>query len=69
MNHWRKFLVEHSLGLDWLILYPTAPPSATIPIPVEVVDQPLEGEDEDELDSEDPTDQEFEERFADLHGN
>ena len=70
VNHWRKFLVEHSLGLDWLSLYPEVSPPATVPIPVEVMDKPLGGEeDEDELAFEDPTDQAFEEKFAELHGN
>ena len=70
LHHWRKFLIERSLGLDWLALYPATSPPATTSIPVGVVDQLLEDdEDEDELDAEDPTDQEFEERFADIHGN
>ena len=67
VNHWRTFLVEHSLGLDWLSLYPDQSPPATVPITVEVVDNPLEGEENE--DEEDPTDQAFEEKFAELHGN
>jgi hypothetical protein len=69
VNHWRKFLVENSLGLEWLNLYPVASSPATVLHPVEGVDQPLEDEDEDEPDSEGSVDQDFEERFADLHGD
>jgi hypothetical protein len=70
VNHWRRFLVQHSLGLEWLKLYPIMSCSTTKTVPVEGTDEPLEGdEDEAELDSEVLTDQEFEEMFADLHGN
>jgi hypothetical protein len=69
VNHWRKFLIENSLGLGWLKLYPTASSSDTVPGPVEDVDQPLEGDDEDELDFEETADQAFEEKFADIHGD
>ena len=69
-NHWRKFLTQHSLGLEWLSLYPATPPPAPEFVLSEVLDGLLEVDgDEDELDSEVPTDQEFEERFADLHSN
>jgi hypothetical protein len=48
VNYWRKFLVEHSLGLDWLQLYPVAATPTTEPAPAEL-DQPLDvGRDEDE---------------------
>jgi hypothetical protein len=70
VNHWRRFLVQHSLGLEWLKLYPIMSCSTTKTVPVEGTDEPLEGdEDEAELDSEVLTDQEFEETFADLHGD
>jgi len=69
-NHWRKFLVDHSLGTEWLSQTPATPPPANDPIPTVDVDGPLEGdEDEDDADPGDPTDPEFEEIFADLHGN
>ena len=69
VNHWRNFLAQHSLGLEWLKLYPsTSPPPAPELVSSEVLDGPLEVDgDEDELDSEVPADPEFEERFADLH--
>lgn len=67
VNYWRKFLVKHLLGVDWLNLYPITSPLAKEPTLVEGTDAALEGDNEDKLDSEDPTDQEFEERFAGLH--
>jgi len=73
MNHWRKFLVEHSLGTEWLKLYPVVSPPAAKSVPTEDLDKPLDDGalddgDEDEADSEDPIDPEFEERFGDpLH--
>lgn len=70
VGHWRKFLLEHSLGLEWLKLYPTTLPTTTAFESAEGTDKPLEAdEDEDEPDFENPTDPEFEERFGDLLGN
>ena len=70
VNHWRKFLTEHSLGTTWLNLYHTTPPPANESAPITDVDEPLEdNEDEDGADLESPTDPAFEEMFADLHGN
>jgi hypothetical protein len=43
VDHWRKFLVEHSLGAEWLRFYPTTPPPANEPILDENADGPLEG--------------------------
>ena len=69
INHWRKFLVEHSLRCPWLSLYPTTPPP-TESVLVKDVDELLEDdEDEDEPNCEDPADPEFEERFVDLPGS
>ena len=70
-SDWRKFLVEHSLGLEWLKLYPVVSPPTTKSTSAEGVDEPLEGdEDEDEADPEDLVgDPEFEERFSDLPNN
>ena len=69
-NHWRKFLVENSLGLDWINLHPDTQASTTKPIPAVSVDDPLEGEEEeDESDAEEPADPEFEEIYADFPGN
>jgi hypothetical protein len=69
VNHWRKFLVEHSLGLEWLKFYPPTPPTVE-PVLFGGLDEPLEeDEDESELDSKNPKDQDFEERFANLHVN
>ena len=65
VDHWRKFLVEHSLGTEWLKLYPVVSPPAAKSIPTEGLDKPLDDGDEDEADSEDPIDPEFEERFGD----
>ena len=68
VNHWRKFLVEHSLGLEWLNGYPVPSPKVTEPVPARDLDKPLDGDkDEDEPDSETPNDPDFEEMFADLH--
>ena len=70
VNHWRGFLIEHSLGLTWLQLYPVTSPLATEFVSTEGMDGPLEvDEDEDELEGENPTDPDFEERFGDLLGN
>ena len=67
---WRKFLVDHSLGTEWLDQTPTTPSPADNSIPAVDVDEPLEGdEDVDDTDSGNPTDPEFEEIFADLHGD
>ena len=69
INHWRKFLVEHSLRCPWLSLYPTTPPP-TESVLVKDVDEPLgDDEDEDEPNCEDPADLEFEERFVNLPGS
>lgn len=65
INHWRSFLVEHSLGLEWLNLYPLLSTPAT-ELASAVVDQPLDVEDEVEPICEGGTDLEFEERFDDL---
>ena len=60
INHWQKFLVEHSLRCPWLSLYSTTPPPPTESILVKDVDKPLEDdEDEDKLNCEDPADPEF----------
>jgi len=70
IKHWQKFLVEHSLGLDWLRLYPTTQPPATEPVSAVGVDEPLEGEvEDDETDTDEPADPEFEEIYADLSSN
>jgi len=69
-DHWRKFLVDHSLGTEWLGQTPMTPFPADNSIPAVDVDAPLEGdEDVDDAGSGDPTDPDFEEIFADLHGN
>ena len=69
-DHWRKFLVDHLLGTEWLSQTPMTRSSADNSIPAVDVDGPLEGdEDVDNTDSGDPTDPDFEEIFADLHGN
>jgi hypothetical protein len=70
VNHWRRFLVQHSLGLEWLKLYPVTSPPSTEPTAADRLDEPVQGDEvEVELDSEEVTDQEFEERFADVHDN
>ena len=70
VDHWRTFLVDRSLGTEWLDQTPMTPPPADNSIPAVDVDEPLEGdEDVDDADSGNPTDPEFEEIFADLHGN
>jgi hypothetical protein len=81
IKHWRKSLLQHSLGSEWLARYPTAPSPPTGAILEEGVDEPLEGnangeaggddddEDDEGPDSENPVDPEFEERFVDLPGN
>ena len=74
VNHWRKFLLEHSLRAEWLSLYPVTPPSTTESTPAESADAPLEGDedgsdDEDGEDSENPADLGFEEIFVDLHSD
>lgn len=75
VNHWRKFLIKHSLGLTWLKLYPvqSTPPAKSTTAGVDrlldvdqllSVDGPLLiDEDEGEPDCEDPT---FNEIFDDL---
>ena len=72
-NHWRKFLIERSLGLDWLSQYPVTPPPAPGPISAEGIDAPLEVDAEDggenEVDPDGPVNAEFEEMFDDLPGN
>lgn len=72
-DHWREFLIDHSLGTEWISQPPVTPPPANAPVPPVDVDGPLEddedGEDEDDTDSENPADPEFEEIYADLHGN
>ena len=69
MDHWRTFLVNHSLGTEWVNQI-NKTPSADSSFSALDVDGPLEGdEDEDDVDLENPTDPEFEEIFADLHGN
>jgi len=71
INHWQEFLVERSLGLEWLTLYSYLPPQSTGSASFEDMDEPLEGdEDEDKPDFEDAAaDPEFEEMFVDLPGN
>ena len=69
LNHWRKFLTEHSLGLKWLKSYPVVSPSPAESISTEGVDELLEVDEDEEPDCEDPTDPEFEERFGDLLDN
>ena len=70
IDHWRGFLTEHSLGLDWISEYPLSPSPATKSTPAEEVDPPLESNDDvSEMDVVDPTDPDFEERFSDLLGN
>ena len=64
VSHWRNFLVEHSLGLTWLQLYPptsTSTPESASP----KVDRPLDIEVPGELECVNPADPEFEERFGD----
>jgi len=69
-NHWRGFLTEHSLGLDWISGYPFTPSSATGFTPAEDVDPLLESNDDvNEPDVVDPVDPEFEETFSDLLSN
>ena len=69
-DHWRKFLTERSLGLEWLKLYSSTPPPPTESVSVEGLDELVEGdEDEDGNEPEDSdcaADPEFEELFADL---
>jgi len=72
VNHWRKFLLKHSLGLEWLKTYPIKSSPATESVSAVHADDPLEvdeDEDEDEPDSENPTNPEFEEKFGNLLGN
>ncbi|KAF9792302.1 hypothetical protein BJ322DRAFT_1016123 [Thelephora terrestris] len=64
VDHWRTFLTQHSLGLEWLNLYPAKP--APEFISSELVDGPLDVDgDDNEQDAEVPTDQAFEERMRD----
>ena len=72
-NHWRKFLVDNSLGSEWLGSYLTTPCPAAEFVLAEAEDVSLEGDedvssegDEDEPDSEGPADPDFEEMFADF---
>lgn len=73
VDHWREFLVEHSLGLDWLDRYPTTQPPTTEPVSTGGMDGVLEGEEdegeEEGTDPEEPADPEFEEIYADLSNN
>ena len=80
VDHWREFLVERSLGLEWLSLYTSEPPQPTEPTSAEGIDEALESDeggdapesndDGDEPDFEDTAaDPEFEEMFVDLPGN
>jgi len=70
VNNWQKFLIEHSLGCEWLSLYSSTPPQPTNSTSAEGVDEPLDGDkDDNEPDSEDSADPEFEEMFSDLPGN
>jgi hypothetical protein len=78
VSHWRKFLVQRSLGADWLGLYPVAQPPNPVSNSEEGADGPLEGnangddgdgDDDDELDCENSIDLEFEEMFAGLPDN
>jgi hypothetical protein len=73
LTHWRTFLTEHSLGLEWLKLYPVVLPPTVEPVLTEGADEPLKvdellevDEDGDELALEDPTDPDFEERFCEM---
>ena len=72
-NHWCKFLVDNSLGSEWLGSYLTTPCPAAEFVLAEAEDVSLEGDedallegDEDEPDSEGPADPEFEEMFTDF---
>lgn len=74
VSHWRSFLVDHSLGVEWLSLYPPIPPSTTKLVPEDGTDGPIEGyagddDSDDEPDFEDQVDPAFEEKFDDLPGN
>ena len=79
VDYWREFLLQHSLGTEWLSLYPTTPPSPTGAISEEGLDEPLESnandeygdddDDDEELNINNLVDPEFEERFADLPGS
>ena len=68
---WRKFLLEHSLGREWLDLYPSnTSTSVESTTALEGTDEPLGGsEDEGEFDYMNAADPEFEERFVDLPGS
>lgn len=73
INHWRKFLVKHSLGTEWLSLYP-APPSPPTTEPVsQGADAPLEGNADGDDGKDVPdlgrVDPKFKERFVGLPGN
>lgn len=68
VEYWRTFLVENSLGYEWLALHPSnlrpsAGPGSNEP------SGNSEDEDEDEVDLGEPADPEFEERFVDLPGS
>ena len=71
VDHWKEFLIKHSLGLEWIALYSSTPLQTTKSTSVEGMDEPLEGdEDEDGPDFEVAAgDPEFEEMFVDLPGN
>ena len=68
INHWQEFLVERSLGLQWLGLYTSIPPQPTEPTSAEGVDEPVEGDEDDDepILEEVSADPEFEEMFVDL---
>ena len=84
-DHWRAFLVERSLGLQWIGLYTSTPPQPAESTSVEGIDEPVEDDDSDgdggcsRNDDDDDDDEpdvevtdanpEFEEMFADLPGN
>lgn len=70
VEYWRSFLIENSLGYEWLTLYPANVFPFAESTASEGTDEPLGGsEDDDEMDSEEPADPEFEERFVDLPGS
>jgi hypothetical protein len=69
LKHWQQFLVDNSLGLDWLAQYPTESPLPAHSVPKNT-DRPIdENDDEDGLESEAVVDLQFEERFSGMLGN
>ena len=79
LRHWRKFLINNSLGLDWLFQYPTTPPPPTQNVPNDT-DCPIDGSDDedglidgnDDEDGPEPetlVDPQFEERFSGVLGS